>query len=260
MLKKQFETHPAATLFPLMTEEEYQGLKQDISENGQRENIVVWCGKLIDGRNRLRACEELGREPDIAELDEDQDPWKYVISHNLHRRHLSTSQRAMVAGKLATLKKGEIGNGRKVELSKEASTLADASKQLKVGKATVERAKQVQQHGSESVNQAVEQNKIPVSLAAKLVKEVPDKTKQDEILSKGKKAVMESVPKKPKIEKPTQKAEEPVWVDVEDDEPELAPVKTNFLASFKELWNSCDAIGKKAIAVWLKDNYPEILK
>ena len=74
-MMKKYEIHPAATIFPMMTEEEYQGLKNDIAENGQREPVVVWNDLLIDGRNRMQACIELDREPRVAELDSDQDPW-----------------------------------------------------------------------------------------------------------------------------------------------------------------------------------------
>lgn len=233
MPKQQFEIHPAATLFPLMTEEEYQGLKQDIAENGQREDIVVWCGKLIDGRHRLRACEELQRQPSIAELDEDQDPWKYVISHNLHRRHLTTSQRAMVASKLATLKNGE----RKINhaVSNDTASIDDAAKQLNVGRATVARAKQVQEHGSEAVKQAVEQGEIPVSTAAKLVKEVPDKREQTKIVKEGPKAVREAIADR-KEKAPNKDADKP------DD---------NKLAEFKKFWSRCSDVSKAAIRIWL---------
>lgn len=189
MPDKTYEIHPAATLFPLMTEDEYQGLKADIAEHGQREDIVVWCGKLIDGRNRLRACKELGREPDIAELDHDEDPWKYVISHNLHRRHLTTSQRAMIAGKLADMKRGV-----RTDLVQNCSkSLDDAAKQLKVGRRTVAVAKQVQKNGSESVIQAVEQGELPTSLAAKFIKAVPDPSEQTQILQQGIAAVRQVV-------------------------------------------------------------------
>jgi hypothetical protein len=216
MQKQQYEIHPAATLFPLMTEDEFEGLKQDIAKNGQREDIVVWCGKLIDGRNRLRACEELQRTPSIAELDEDQDPWKYVISHNLHRRHLTTSQRAMVASKLANMRQGEGGPGR-AKVSNDTIAMDDAAKQLNVGRATVARAKQVQEHGSESVRQAVEQGSLPVSLAAKLVKEVPDKKEQAKIVAKGTKEVRDTLePHKEVLE----------WVNV-DDEQSVPPKSTS---------------------------------
>lgn len=96
-----FKTHEALDIIPLMTEEEFQGLKQDISENGQCEDIVVWKGLLIDGRARLRACEELGRTPDIAELDEDQDPIAFCEQHNLYRQHLTKSQYKAVLKKIS---------------------------------------------------------------------------------------------------------------------------------------------------------------
>lgn len=194
----QYEVHPAAAIFPMMTEEEYQGLKQDIAENGQRDDIPMWCGQIVDGRNRLRACEELGLEPRIADLDEDTEPWKYVISYNLHRRHLSSSQRAMVASAIATGKNGSNQHG--VEGGQNcppSSTIDAAATSLNVSPMSVKLAKVVQQHGSDAVKKAVEQGKLPVSLAAKLVKKEPDKRKQTRILSGGVKDVREAVnPKK----------------------------------------------------------------
>jgi len=188
MLKQQYEIHPAATLFPLMTEEEYEGLKQDIAENGQREDIVVWCGKLIDGRNRLRACEELQRQPSIAELDDDQDPWKYVISHNLHRRHLDATQRGMIAGKMATLQRGGDRKTEDFKVSKE-TLIEDAAKLLNVGRESVMRAKKVLEHGSDELITACERGDVPVSLAAKLVTEEPDKKFQTKLVKQGRDAI-----------------------------------------------------------------------
>ena len=255
MQKQQYEIHPAATLFPMMTEEEYAGLKEDIAENGQREDIVVWCNQVIDGRNRLRACEELGREPSIAELDEDQDPWKYVISHNLHRRHLTTSQRAMVASKMAKLKHGT-NQHKKEELQNcNSSSLEDAAGALSVSKRSVMTAKTVQERASDDVKEAVENGTISVSLGAKLADVVPDKEQQTEILKQGVKAVRDAVkdknPTKPKQQR-ERKIEEPVWEDVVDEDDDLAG---KAVAEFKKLWNKCDATGKRAIRVWLDENY-----
>lgn len=231
MLKQSYEVHPAATLFPMMTEDEYKGLKQDIADNGQHEDIIVWCGKLIDGRNRLRACEELGRQPEIAELDEETDPWKYVISHNLHRRHLTSSQRSSVAAKLAQLKHGEVGNGRKVEGQKCTSTIADAAKALSVSPRSVKNAKVVQEHGSEQVKQAVEQGELPVSLAAKLVKEVPSKREQTKLLTEGIDAVREAV--SPNKKESTDDCK---------------------LDQFRKFWSGCSDISKAAIRIWIMEN------
>ena len=52
--------HPAAELFPLMTEEELIELANDIRENGLQEPIVLLDGLIIDGRNRWLACEQIG--------------------------------------------------------------------------------------------------------------------------------------------------------------------------------------------------------
>ena len=227
---KKYEIHPAATIFPMMTDEEYQGLKNDIAENGQREAVIVWNDQLIDGRNRMQACIELDREPRIAELDSDQDPWKYVISHNLHRRHLTESQRGMVAAKLARLKNGRPAK-ETVSIDTVNPSIDAAAKQLKVGRATVARAKVVQEHGSESVKQAVEQGSLSVSLAAKLVKKIPDKQSQESILESGTDAVREAV------------------ADVDVDQ--------NQIDEFVRLWNQCSDIAKIGIRSWLADNDPD---
>ena len=106
MQRLEVKLHPVATIFPEMSQEEFENLKADIEANGQRESIVYWNQMLIDGRHRLRACQELMIEPMECELEPDADPVAYALSCNLHRRHLSTTQRSSVAAKLATLKEG----------------------------------------------------------------------------------------------------------------------------------------------------------
>jgi ParB-like chromosome segregation protein Spo0J len=95
-----FEFHPAANLFPLMQEEELQGLSKDIQANGQRDPIVILEGKILDGRNRWKACRLAEVEPKIrlvTLLEIGGSPTQYVLSTNLHRRHLSAIQKASVA-------------------------------------------------------------------------------------------------------------------------------------------------------------------
>ena len=101
-------THPAADLFPVLEGPAFDALAADIQAHGLRVPIVIHPdGTLLDGRNRLRACEAVGVTPAFetwtGELGTETD---YVISLNLARRHLDESQRAMVAARLATLPDG----------------------------------------------------------------------------------------------------------------------------------------------------------
>jgi hypothetical protein len=93
----QIQVHPAADLFPMMTPEELQELAADIQTSGLRNPIVLdHTGKvLIDGRNRLAAC-ELGKvEPTFAKLAKDDDPLAYIVSMNVMHRFLNKGQQAM---------------------------------------------------------------------------------------------------------------------------------------------------------------------
>lgn len=91
------EYHEAANIFPMMAGEEFSALKQDIAENGMRE--AIWLhpdGRIIDGRNRYRACEELGIAPVYRTWDGRGSLVSFVVSLNLHRRHLTSGQRAVI--------------------------------------------------------------------------------------------------------------------------------------------------------------------
>jgi hypothetical protein len=92
--------HKVAAIFPMLEGEAFEALKQDIKANGQHDPIWTYQGKIIDGRNRERACRELGIEPRIQEWDARGDLVAFVISQNLHRRHLTEPQRAIVAARL----------------------------------------------------------------------------------------------------------------------------------------------------------------
>jgi N6-adenosine-specific RNA methylase IME4 len=91
---------------------------------------------------------------------EGDDPLGFVISQNLHRRHLSGSQRAMIAAKLATLR-----DGQRADLVG-GLPIGRASELLNVGERTVARAREVQERGAPELRQAVEHGRIKVSVAA----------------------------------------------------------------------------------------------
>ena len=55
--------HPAANLFPMMTEEQFQQLKADIQEHGQQEPAVTWKNQLVDGHDPVPGNRWLNRNP-----------------------------------------------------------------------------------------------------------------------------------------------------------------------------------------------------
>ena len=95
------EFHPVALLFPAMSDDELNELADDIRENGLRDPIVTWRGKVIEGRHRLAACLLAGVEPAFEEWNGRGSLVAFVRSKNLKRRHLTQSQRATSAAKLA---------------------------------------------------------------------------------------------------------------------------------------------------------------
>lgn len=89
--------HPLADLFPMLPEDELADLADDIKVNGLIHPIMLdRAGKvLVDGRNRLRACEIAEIEPRFERLPHGVEPAAYIASANLRRRNLSKSQQAM---------------------------------------------------------------------------------------------------------------------------------------------------------------------
>lgn len=61
---------------------------------------------MLDGRHRLRACVELGREP-IFKTYEGEDPAAYVVAQSLARRNLTSTQRAMIGARLLPAQEAE---------------------------------------------------------------------------------------------------------------------------------------------------------
>jgi N6-adenosine-specific RNA methylase IME4/ParB-like chromosome segregation protein Spo0J len=175
--------HPLATLFPLLEGEEFDALVADIKAHGVHEPIVLYGGKILDGRNRYRACGAAGVEPTFAVYQGD-DPVAYVVSLNLRRRHLSESQRAMAAAKLATLR-----DGQRADLI-EGLPIGRASALLNVGERTVARAREVQERGSAELVSAVERGAISVSAAAD-VATLPAQ-EQREVVARGEREILEA--------------------------------------------------------------------
>src|SRR5215813_1397283 len=159
---KKYDFHPLADLFPMLEDKSaaFEALVEDIRERRQQEPVWLYEGKILDGRNRYLACQRLGREIQVKDYVGD-DPIGFVLSANLHRRHLDESQRAMVAAKLTSL---EVGANQHTK--GQGTSIDVASKLLNVGRASIDRARKVLAIGDPKLVAAVEQGQVSVSAAA----------------------------------------------------------------------------------------------
>ncbi len=166
--------HPLSEIFPAMEGAEFSALVEDIRAHGQVQPLVMYQGKILDGRNRSRACDRLGIKPKTTNY-RGTDPLGYVLSLNLSRRHLNESQRAMVAAKIATLGHGG-SRGQDANLHLEKTTKS-AAKAVNVSERSAASARKVVEHATPALKKSVERGDIPVSTAAKLA-DAPAKTQK----------------------------------------------------------------------------------
>lgn len=145
----QYNAHELATIFPPMSDDQYQTLVQDIEENGLLHPIILHEKKILDGVHRYKACEELNAMPRYVNFG-GGDPLKFVLSMNLSRRHLDASQRAMVAANIANMRSGARTDKQPSANLREVS-IDGAAKALGVSARSVTDAKKVITEGSEEL-------------------------------------------------------------------------------------------------------------
>ena len=183
--------HRFASAFPLLDSEQLGTLADDIREHGQREPIRTYGGEVLDGRNRFLACEALGVDPWMVEstAQTDEAALAESISCNLHRRHLTTSQRAMVGVMLEPMF-AELAKQRQVRkpadsvvvnLPEQRRARDDAAEAVNVSPSAVQFAKRVTTDGVPELGAAVTAGTIAVSRAAEVA--TFDSDTQREILA-----------------------------------------------------------------------------
>jgi hypothetical protein len=164
--------HPAADLLPLLEGPEFDALVADVRAHGLREPIVLLDGAILDGRNRYRACRAAGIEPRFQQWiprHEGDRPLAFVLSRNLVWRHLSESQRALVAARAANLAPGIRGDYVTAASKEAAVSQSEAATQLKVSRSLVQRATKVLKKGPPELVEKVDSGLIPVSTASNLL-------------------------------------------------------------------------------------------
>lgn len=160
--------HPYANIFPMMDESELEALSEDIVANGQKEVITIYHNQILDGRNRYAACLKAHITPSTKELPTGTDAFKFVISKNLHRRHLDETGRAFLAAGMVKL-------GRELTpVGVKPISVAKAAKALNVSPRSVDRAINIEENAPETV-EAVKAKEISLAKADAQIAKRPAK-------------------------------------------------------------------------------------
>jgi ParB-like chromosome segregation protein Spo0J len=93
--------HPFANKFPPLNNAEFKEFVADIKAHGLREPITLYQGRILDGIHRYRACLRLKIEPQFVEFEgDDAAAHAFVLSRNVHRRHLKAKDKRKVIAAL----------------------------------------------------------------------------------------------------------------------------------------------------------------
>lgn len=205
--ERQF--HPVADIFPMMSEREFNDLVEDIDANGLREPIWLHRdGRIIDGRNRHRACMEIlsaggsqyakHAEPVFRTYEgDDAGLVSFVVSLNLHRRHLNEAQRSMVANRIANMGHGRPAvKGANLPLFSDAEesspppvSIAQAAEMLNVSERSVKSARKVQERGIPELVEKVDAGEVAVSTAA-VIADIPEEEQREVIAADDEKEII----------------------------------------------------------------------
>ena len=189
MSPERLPVHPYAELFPLMAHPDFDALCGHIATNGLQEEIVLHEGQILDGRNRYLACLAGGVAPRFrAYAGECGSPLAFVVAKNVRRRHLTESQRALLAARLKPLFEEEAHTRQVAGLRKghefpvwenspkrgndeeNIHAAAKAAEMMHVSDFSVKAADKVKKQGVPALVAAVQAGKIVVSAAARIAK------------------------------------------------------------------------------------------
>ena len=167
----EYSAHPHSEIFPRMEDVELAGLAEDIKANRLREPIWLYEDKILDGNNRYRACLKIAyplKEGDFRQFDPKTqgEPLAFVVSANLHRRHLNESQRAAIAAGLVSSK---LGYNRYNKAVRDGVTNEAAAKMLGVSEAIVKMAKVVADKAAPEIFEKVQKGELRLAAAKQIV-------------------------------------------------------------------------------------------
>jgi len=156
-----YDIHPLAAKLPLMDGVEFDDLVASVAARGLQKKVKLDAGgRVVDGRNRLRACIKAGKAVEFERLPEDTDIVSLILDENVFRRHLTPAQRAMIAADLATLPHGRPAKDN------EGMSAGAAADRLGVNRSSVSSAKKITRQGTEELQDAVRNGKMDLKSAA----------------------------------------------------------------------------------------------
>jgi len=193
------QIHELAGFYPMHSKALFLELVEGMRRHGYRSEfpIVIYEGKILDGRNRYKAAIEAGVEPVIVEFSGD-DPLEFVVHANSNRRDLGIGQRAAIGIKIQKYwnEKGlenkclggqAAGRGREKDLtnlSKPINARAEAAKAAGVSEGTMAIVSRLEREEPELFEQ-VASGKLTPHKAQKKVKERKKKEKRAEVAALG---------------------------------------------------------------------------
>ena len=156
--------HPLASTFVELSLVDQEALNCSLDAAGQLVPILRHGGLVLDGRARLRWCAEAGVEPRFEDLPSDADPLEALLAANLQRRHLTRSQRAIAAARVATLAPGRPEKGQRCTL-----TIEEAATRFGISERLVKSARAVLRRMAPALVDVVERGLVSVTRAEVLI-------------------------------------------------------------------------------------------
>lgn len=166
-----FESHPAADVFPMIEGEEFERLVEDVRANGLKSDVVyVTEGgqrRILDGRNRLKACIRARVKATFTAYT-GKDPEGFVASMNAHRRHMTPGQLAMATAELEAMRDVRHGGSRRhvASCTQVRETRGGLAAKTGASERSVARAHVVVEHAAPEIKRAAKEGRIDVATAA----------------------------------------------------------------------------------------------
>lgn len=197
----ELEFHPLAEVFPLLEGDAFDLLLGDIRSHGLREPVTLYEGKILDGRNRHRACLAAGIPPTFRIWSGPGLAVDYVWSLNGPRRHLDGPARQLAAARYAIAREAEaaqrqlaglrhVGSSPQICSNEAGRSAALAAERFHISERTVAHATKVLKQGAPQLIDAVVDGSVSVSAASDIASKPI--AEQHEIVARGKKEILQA--------------------------------------------------------------------